>query len=195
MNSAVRCLLLLAAFCCASVEADESRYLLSPNVDQGSQLIDDLPAPPNSVSTVAPQRFSQKYPLRTVGSSLAIVLGAFWLLTLLFRKPTTSNKRHKASPDSDGQIMQPVETLQLNDRTQLQLVRIGSRILVLAVGDTSVQSLTEFKDFAELEQQIVATQPSHSSTVSTRQSLNSFANHPPVGDLLQRVENRLRESA
>ena len=80
-------------------------------------------------------------PLVTVGGSLALVVGAFFLVVWGVRR---------ASPASRGKLPSDVlETLgrtSLAGRTSLQLVRLGNKLVLLSVTPEGAESVAEITD-------------------------------------------------
>ncbi len=80
-------------------------------------------------------------------SSLAIVLGLFFLVVWLWRR---------AMPKSSGSL--PTEVLEvlgrspLANRHHLQLIRLGQRLLLVSVTSDNAQTLTEVTDVDEVNQ-------------------------------------------
>jgi flagellar biogenesis protein FliO len=86
----------------------------------------------------------------TVGGSLAVVLGVFFLVVWLMRRTS-----------SGGVGTLPAEVLEMMGRAplaghqQVQLIRFGGKILLVAIGSSgagsSAQTLTEITDPKEIE--------------------------------------------
>jgi|GEM_PF-5203772 len=155
----------------SALQADESQYLLSPpqTSPSATHLPSQLPTP----------RSSQRHPIRTLVSSLAIVIGAFLLLTLLLRKKGPS--RTELNEDSPHELMQSLGELSITPQVKLNLVRVGSRLLVLHVGEKSVQTVAEISG------------PEEVATLLGRETAGEpVGEHPQVSDLLRRVEDQTR---
>jgi flagellar biogenesis protein FliO len=84
--------------------------------------------------------------LVAVGGSLLLVVGLFLLVAWVFRR---------ASPGATGLL--PVEAFEvlgrawLANRQQVQLIRCGSKLILVTVGSSGVAPLTEITDTAEVE--------------------------------------------
>ena len=207
----LRFVLQIAVIFCvgAGLRADESQYLLTPqsSIDQiDTQLQSDSPERQRDlVPLPIGPRDSQKHPLRTVISSLAIVLGAFLLATAILRKQSKSQTPTSASSGSALNLMDNMGELQLTPEVKLNLVRIGSRLLVLHLSDDGVQTVAEITDSAEVQQllhrskaTVEAEHPASQSSTEFHQPFESFDNfdsHPQVSDLLRRVEGQVKELA
>jgi len=95
--------------------------------------------------------------LVTVGGSLAAVLGAFLLLAWLMRK---------ASPH--GSAILPTEVFEslgrapLANRQQVQLLRCGSKLLLVSITPTGVETLAEITDAAEVDRLVDLCKPNRS---------------------------------
>lgn len=121
--------------------ADEADYRLTP-LPSGSLAASAVGANPSVSPSVSP---AKSHPLRTVASSLAIVLGGFAILTAVFRKM----EKPRAKPSD---LMETLGAVQVTSKVKLHLVRLGSRILVLHLGTNSVERVAEITDPVEVEQ-------------------------------------------
>lgn len=118
--------------------ADEADYRFAPAGIEA----DTVGATTASSKMLSPAR---EHPLRTVASSLAIVLGGFIVLTALFRK----FERPRTKP---SELMETLGAVQVTPKVKLHLVRLGKRVLVLHLGSNSVERVAEINDPAEVEQ-------------------------------------------
>lgn len=134
--------------------ADESQWLLqskSPTL---------VSSPQSTASPVS------EHPIRTVASSLAIVLGGFLLLSLLLRRP----KQAAATAN----LMESLGEIQVAPKVKLHLVRLGQRLLVLHLSPNSVQRVAEIDDPEEVQRML---------------GYRGGTNQPPqVDELLRAVE-------
>ena len=80
-------------------------------------------------------------PLITVASSLAVVLGLFFLAIWLFRR--TAPRQSVRLP---GEVFEFLGRAPLAGRQEMQLLRLGQKLLLLAVTPSSAQTLTEITD-------------------------------------------------
>ena len=102
-----------------------------------------LSGSPESAPTTTFDASHQQLPIRKVGGALAVVLGAFILLTQLMRK------RNPAA--TVNALMEPLGCVQIAPKIRLHLVRLGTRILVLHISGQNVQRVTELVDPNEVE--------------------------------------------
>ena len=129
-------LILVGGLWTAPVNADESTLRLRPS---------DPPAVNSVVSEAATLKTTptvKRKPVKVVTSSLAIVLGGFALLLVIFRKGHS-----QASPA----IMDTLGKVRVTPRVELQLVRLGQRILVLHITSNNVQTVAEITDPQEVQ--------------------------------------------
>jgi flagellar biogenesis protein FliO len=118
-------------------------------------------------STLAPSNAIGRHSMRTVASSLAVVLGVFLLLLALFRK------QHQRTQGSS--LMETLGQIQVAPKVKLHLVRFGSRLLVLHITPNSVQRVAEISDPNEVQQ--LLTDHNHPTVA-----------YPQVDELLQAVD-------
>ena len=117
-------------------------------------------------------RYSQ---IATTAASLGIVLGLFILVVWVVRRSVPK-----------GTAVLPREAVEVLGRTTLagrqsvHLVRCGNKMLLLSISPTSVQTLTEITDAAEVEHLAAICQTANPQgvTASFRQVFNQFANQP-----------------
>ena len=107
--------------------------------------------------------------IKRVGGALAIVLGGFFLLTLLLRKKSNSLPAH--------QMIEPLGSVPITSKVRLHLVRFGNRILVLNITGQNVQRVAELEDPDEV-QKLLALSQGNSNSVSVS-----------VTDLLQKMDS------
>jgi flagellar biogenesis protein FliO len=114
--------------------------------------------------------------LITVGSSLAVVLGLFFVVAWLIRR---------AAPG--GSAVLPKEVVEvlgravLTNRGQVQLVRCGAKLLLVSVTPTGVETLTEITDPEEVNRLVGLCregQP-NSATATFRQVFQHLAGQRP----------------
>jgi flagellar biogenesis protein FliO len=117
--------------------------------------------------------------LTTVGGSLAVVLGLFLVIAWCARRFTPA-----------GAAILPKEAVELLGRTSLaarqqaHLVRVGNKLLLVAISPVGAETLTEITEPAEVEHLTALCRrgkPS-SSTLAFRQALTELAKEPaPAG--------------
>lgn len=81
----------------------------------------------------------------TTAASLAIVVGLFLLLVWVQRR--ISPRRSSLLP---GEVFETLGRVPLNARQQMHLVRVGNKLLLLAVTATAAETLTEITDPREI---------------------------------------------
>jgi flagellar protein FliO/FliZ len=117
--------------------------------------------------------------LATVGGSLALVLGLFLVIAWCARRITPA-----------GAAILPKEAVELLGRTSLatrqqaHLVRIGNKLLLVAISPAGAETLTEITEPTEVEHLTALCHRSKptSSTLAFRQALTELANEPaPAG--------------
>ena len=115
----VALILIAAVAATTNVHADETKWLLAPPTNANTGTTANNHGRPEKLTD---SNSSHKM-LRTVGSSLAIVLGTFLLVSTLFRKPTQQRQTNN--------MLETLGAIQVTPRVKLHLVRFGERLLVL----------------------------------------------------------------
>ena len=106
-------------------------------------------------SNEVPARSFPRASLQKVGGALAVVLGGFFLLTIVMRKQ---------SPRLPvNEMMEPLGSVQIAPKVRLHLVRFGTRIIVLHISGQNVQRVAELEDPDEV-QQLLSTLHSNEKT-------------------------------
>ena len=154
IRTTVRTLALLILFSPHHVWADEADLLLTPQT-----------TPVESKAASGMPTLGDNATPRVVGS-LAIVLGGFLLLTILLRRPGEASR--------GTQVMETLGAVQITPKVQLHLVRFGSRLLMLHLGNSSVQCVAEISDAEEVRRLL--------------------ANEDPGAGITRRVSELLRET-
>ena len=124
---------------------------------------------------------------RMIGS-LAVVLGSFFVLVwFIKRKKTGAN--HALSE----QVIEVLGQMPMNGRQQMQLMRIGSKLLLLYLTPNSAQTLTEITDPLEVERLSAQCRSRSESSISSsfRQVLEQMGNEPASGFLDQHQRTQL----
>lgn len=106
-------------------------------------------APPRRSASGVPDRSRSHSPARalsTVISSVVVVLGLFALLVWGARR--TRPRHHAALP---GEVLEMLGRAPLNARQEMQLVRVGNKLLLLSVTATAAETLTEITDPEEID--------------------------------------------
>lgn len=162
----------------------------------------DTPLPIRSGSTSQrltrepSNRNAGKRATTTVLASLSVVLAAFFVLVWLSRK--TAPKGLTPLP---GEVFESLGRAPLTGRQQMQLIRLGNKLILLSVTSTGAETLTEITDIDEVNRLAGLCQQSRSGSITTtfRQVLSQYAEEPaPVGFVGERsvaqIDMATRES-
>jgi flagellar biogenesis protein FliO len=125
----------------------------------------------------------------TVATSLAIVITAFFVLVWLSRKAAP-----KGLASLPSEVVESLGRAQLNSRQQMQLVRLGRKLVLLSVTSTGVETITEVTDLEEVERLCALCQQNRPGSMSEtfRQVLSQFGNEPaPAGFIGDPAESQL----
>jgi len=141
---------------------------LAPRSDNARGAVGKPPKPAASVSGT----------LGTVGGSLAIVLGLFFVVVWCSRRFAPS-----------GSAVLPKEAVELLGRTsfagrqQVQLLRVGNKLLLVGVSAGGMEMLTEISEPAEVEHllSLCRREQPGSSSAAFRQVLSQLASEPASG--------------
>jgi flagellar biogenesis protein FliO len=133
-----------------------------------------------------PQRLTQgsssknggKRAATNVLGSLTVVLAAFFVLVWLSRK--TAPKGLAPLP---GEVFESLGRAPLTARQQLQLIRLGNKLVLLSVTPTGAETLTEITDADEVNRLAGLCQQGRSGSISEtfRQVLSQYADEPAAG--------------
>ena len=123
-------------------------------------------------------RASGKQATTTVIASLGVVLAAFFVLVWLSRK--TAPKGLAPLP---GEVFESLGRAPLTARQQMQLIRIGSKLVLLSVTSTGVETLTEITDVDEVNRLTALCQQGRAGSITDtfRQVLSQYADEPAPG--------------
>ena len=138
-------------------QADHRQVLPQPQIDlntidrsnpvwQGEEVVDfEADSGPLKWTETIQEKFSSLN-IKKVVSSLAIVIGGYLGFVWLTRK--FGGESGKGLP---SEVFEVVGTAPLNPKQSLQLVRLGSKLLVLVSGDEGVSPIAEVTDPDEVE--------------------------------------------
>jgi flagellar biogenesis protein FliO len=118
--------------------------------------------------------------LTTVVGALAVCLGVFFILVWI-------TKRHAPAglAPLPKEVVESLGRASLNSRQQLQLLRIGRKLVLLHVTSTTAETLTEIVDPAEVDRLVGLCQQTspNSVTASFREVLTHYEAEPAKGFL------------
>lgn len=108
----------------------------------------------------------------TMGSSLAVVLGLFFLVAWGFRKAAP-----RGSIVLPGEVFEVLGRAPLGARQQVQLLRCGSKLLLVSITPAGAETLTEVTEPVEVDRLAGLCRQSHpqSATAAFRQVFQQFA--------------------
>ena len=119
----------------------------SANSDLANESSESLKLPART-SSRKPNGFSGFVPksLGNAGIGLVAVLGLFFIVVWMSRKGKP--KQFSGIP---GDVVQVLGRAPLNQKQQLQLVRLGEKIILLAASSTSIETISEIDDPDEVD--------------------------------------------
>lgn len=115
-------------------------------------------------------------PAITVTSSLAVVLGLFAALVWIFRKYGSKALRSGAIPN---EVMQSLGSTAIDPRTRVSLIRVGSKLLVVAQSASGIVPLSEITDSDEVRRLTAMCQGNSKQEFAS--TLQSIEQEPAVG--------------
>ncbi|NLS97393.1 MAG: flagellar biosynthetic protein FliO [Planctomycetaceae bacterium] len=123
----------------------------------------------------------------TVVSSLAVVLGLFFVTAWLMRR---SGSGGPATLPSD--VFEVLGRASLNPRQQVHLVRCGAKLLLVSLTPDSAETLTEIDDPDEVTRLagLCRANRAGSATAAFRQVLHQFAGQPAEPGFFGRTDTR-----
>lgn len=129
----------------------------------------------------SPPPASTNKAITTVASGLAIVIGLFLLFVWLTKR--AAPKSMLALP---GEVVEVLGRAPLNAKQQMQLVRLGNRLLLLAMSPDSAETLAEISDPDEVDRlTAICRQNAPGSVTDTfRQVLAELGNAPARGGFI-----------
>ncbi len=123
----------------------------------------------------------------TVSSSLAIVLGLFFVTAWLMRR--TGSGGLASLPDD---VFEVLGRAPLNQRQQVHLVRCGTKLLLVSLTPDSAETLTEIDDPDEVTRLagLCRANPTGSTSAGFGQVLQQFAGQPAEPGFVGRTDSR-----
>jgi flagellar biogenesis protein FliO len=97
----------------------------------------------------------------TVASSLAVVLGLFLIVAWIIRRAAPGG-----SAPLPGEVFEVLGRAVLANRGQVQLFRCGSKLLLVSVSTTGVETLTEITDPDEVNRLVGLCHQTHPASAS-----------------------------
>lgn len=189
--------------------ASDTRLAVQPtsHTEQTPRAGDDEPlllresSNPQRLTRETSSRNNGRRATTTVLGSLCVVLAAFFVLVWLSRK--TAPKGLSPLP---GEVYESLGRAPLTARQQMQLIRLGNKLVLLSVSTTGVETLTEITDIDEVNRLAGMCQQDRSTSISAtfRQVLAQYGDEPaPEGfigdpslsqsDLANRTARRERQ--
>lgn len=158
-----------------SVQEDRSLAETPENIQSGG--FPTLGAFKNEASGSSPEptKGSLSTPMVTTCSALAVVLGLFAALVWVSRKYGSKT----LSGTLPTELVEVLGTSTLDVKTQVMMLRIGSRIVVAARGPQGVQPLSEITDLDEVQHIVSLCNGNAKATFNT--TLQDFHNEPAAG--------------
>lgn len=119
--------------------------------------------------------------LVSTAGSLAIVLGLFFVVAWLLRRHAPSGAQLLPS-----EALEVLGRVPLSNRQQMQLVRLGNKLLLLWVAPTGVETLTEVSDPVEVDALVAVcrTRRGASSAAEFRQLLAQLSHERTPPELI-----------
>jgi len=156
---------------------------MSPGVPlspRGRQSPLPLP-PPGRSGRTPPGRGGGLASVVTVGSSLAIVLGVFFLVAWGLRRAAPA-----AGTVLPGEVFEVLGRAPMASRQQVHLLRCGHKLVLVSVTPAGAETLTEVTDPVEVDRLAGLCRQAHphSATAAFRQVLGQFAAARPSGGFL-----------
>ncbi len=128
----------------------------------------------------------------TVISSLAIVLGVFFLIVLISRR---AMPRGNAALPPDA--LEVLGRRAIGSRHYLQLVRVGNKLVLLSVTAGGAEALTEIQDPQEVDRMLALCQRNRSGSVSAsfRQVMDQLGREPVRGGFFGEADSLANHDA
>ena len=124
-----------------------SQMSMGPDQDVGTSVSTlMLPGPRSRNASGHGETAGPAQALVTTAASLGVVLGLFLLLVWFQRR--TAGRNGSMLP---GEVVQTLGRVPLNGRQEMHLVKVGNKLLLLAVTATSAETLTEITDPTEID--------------------------------------------
>ncbi|QDU74432.1 Flagellar biosynthesis protein, FliO [Bremerella volcania] len=157
----------------------------NPAVAQPAAAVEPLRLPPPSKAQeegVAMPTFNfQSNQTASIAASLFVVVGLFLIFAWVGKKNMKSGSGRLSK-----EIIQVLGKSQLSGKQQLELVRVGQKLLLLCVTPNGVETLTEITEPTEVERLLtIVRQDSPGSMTATFQDVLSQMGHQPARGFLE----------
>lgn len=164
-------------------DADEP--VANPAEAQPAAAIEPLRLPPPSKAkdegVTMPTFNFQGNQTASIAASLFVVVGLFLIFAWLGKK-----NMKPGSSRLSKEIIQVLGKSQLSGKQQLELVRVGQKLLLLCVTPSGVETLTEITEPGEVERLLtIVRQDSPGSMTATFQDVLSQMGHKPARGFLE----------
>jgi len=116
-------------------------------------------APTSNGKKITPNKWVK--PLFTAISSLSVVIGLFLMIAYVAKR-----KMPKSRSGLSSEVIELLGRVSLVPRQDMQLVRVGKKLLLLCVTATGAETLTEITDPDEVERLTTAAQQGRSGSVT-----------------------------
>ncbi|WDI43032.1 FliO/MopB family protein [Bremerella sp. P1] len=159
--------------------------MANPAVAQPAAAVEPLKLPPPSKAKdegVSMPVFNfQGNQTASIAASLFVVVGLFLMFAWVGKKNMKPGGGRLSK-----EIIQVLGKSQLSGKQQLELVRVGQKLLLLCVTPNSVETLTEITDPSEVERLLtIVRQDSPGSMTATFQDVLSQMGHKPARGFLE----------
>lgn len=133
--------------------------------------------------TPSTKRGSADRALLTVGGSLAVVLGAFFLVVWVSRKT-----RPRGLTPLPGEVVELLGRAPLVGRQQTQLLRVGRKLVLVSITPTGVEPITEITEPHEVDRLAALCQQGRPGSVSEtfRGVLSQYGAEPTTSSFVGR---------
>ncbi len=151
-----------------------------PDAGPAGPLRISRPSAPTPEGLPRPEPSKTGYLVRTIVGSLAIVLGVFFLLVWFFKRG-----QPKSTQRLPNSVLEVLGRAPLNGKQQLQLLRLGNKLLLVSVTPQGAETLTEITEALEVDRLSALCQQSQPNSISTsfRQVMEQFGREPASGFL------------
>jgi flagellar biogenesis protein FliO len=160
--------------------SDESRHL-APRSKPAAQLAGEGQSLSDGIKSRLPASFSKLDSLTTAGAGLAIVVGLFFVCMWLLRR--SSGAKHGGVLPNEAFAV--LGRAPLTPQSFAQLLRVGNKLVLVAISADGIQPLTEVIDPIEVDRLtgVCASGRGHGPAAEFQQVLAQLAREPARGFL------------